>query len=141
MTVGEVFAAIFKALTDFLIHFLEVFFFQINWLDANIFMVVIVLLFYMGILSWVWTLWERIVDFISWILKYLGDAEYRTQIREDRKAAREAADNLYKIEKAEIEAKKAELGAFGRFLYFWERNSWLAWNVSLLIIIIILGLL
>jgi len=141
MTVGEVITGILNLLTDFLIHFLEVFLLEINWWDANISMVIVVLIAYMFILGWLISLSEKFVDFLKWIYRYLTDSKYRAELRKDRKTARQAQLNLMKLERekeeAEIEAIKAELSKFGRFLYFFKRHLGLTVVLGYLLLVII----
>ena len=143
MTVGEIFTSILNVLTDFFTHFLEVFFVEISWWDANIGMVIVVLAAYFFIINLLLELFEKFVDFLKWIYRYLTDSKYRAELRKDRKAARQATLNLMKLqrekEEAEIEAIKAELDKFGRFLYFFKRNPILAFAIGYLLLLVVLS--
>ena len=113
-------------LTEVLLEFFELFLWEKDWLDGNIFILLMVIAVYLVIAGVFLGIAHVLVIALQHYGKYLFNSEYRKKTNEQNKLAKEADRNLRKIEDEEeekvIQARKAELGFFGKILYFVQRH-------------------
>ena len=112
-------------LAEIFVEFVQLFFWEKDWLDGNIPVLLLVLFSYFAIASRLMSGIKVLIEAIEHYGKYLFNSEYRKKRNKNIKLEREAERNLKKIvdekEKQIIEARKAELSSFGRFIYFIQR--------------------
>lgn len=142
MTLREIFNSLLNAFTDFVMHFLELFFWEIDWWDGNIFMLMLVLIAYF----WIFTIIVQIIGaiFTGFVnaCRYILDSEYRKKINAERKQKRDEERKEYKDakeqEKKYIEERNKELDFWGRVKFFFQRSRILTGILLYLLFAIVL---
>ena len=101
MTLGDIVSGLITAITKFVAHFLEVFFWSISWWDANFVMILIVIWSYIYLLGFFVERYYKAKETLSEVFRFFTNSEYRNEYRKAR-----SEDKL--VNKAERDKDLAE---------------------------------